>query len=246
MMQRLELRAGLGSELLDESDPRGGVGLQGLRLSAAAVQAEEQLGAETLPEGVLRGKLLDLGDELCVQPELEVCVDAKLERLQPQLLEVARGSPGRLAGKVGEGRSPPERKRLSEQRRRLRRLGRAGLLDEPPEAVEVELVRLDAQEVAWRPRHQPLPELPPEPQDVVLQRPGRRGRRVVAPDAVDQALARDDVVRLEQQQGCDRPPFRPTQGQPALAVEDLERTEDPKLHSSTDDTPVCRRPVSPL
>src|SRR4029079_17164034 len=107
------------------------------------------------------------------------------------------------------------------------------LVDEATEAIEVELVRFDPKEVARRLRYQPIAEHAPEAKNVVLERAERGRRRVVAPDTVDQALGRNDVIRLEQQKGGDGTAFRPADRQPEFAVENLGGAEDPELHSST-------------
>ena len=110
------------------------------------------------------------------------------------------------------------------------RLGAVGLLDEAPERVEIELARRDAEEVAGRARDEPVAELATQPDQVVLERRLRRRRRIVAPDAVDEPVDRDDAVRLEQQQAEHRAPPQATDRDDALAGPHLQRAEDPELH----------------
>jgi hypothetical protein len=80
--------------------------------------------------------------------ELEVDVDALLERLQPKLFEppnlaLSEG----LEGKIRERRTPPELKRIAELPRPLRWLRLPSLRDQPLEPPRVELIRLDAEKV---------------------------------------------------------------------------------------------------
>ena len=75
-----------------------------------------------------------------------------------------------------------------EQRGRLAWLHGARFLDEPAETVEVELTRLDAEQIAGRPSDEAIAELAPKAKDVVVQRAEGRGRRIVAPDQVDELL----------------------------------------------------------
>ena len=130
--------------------------------------------------GCSRDERLELGDHLRVPAELELGVDPPLERLQAELVEVHSRRGDGLAGKVGERRSAPQRERVAQERVGLARVGGARLVDELAETVEVELVRLDAQQVSRRPGHYPVAELAPQSHDVVLER-RERGRRRSSP-----------------------------------------------------------------
>ena len=147
--------------------------------------------------------------------------------------EVRRRGARRFARQVGERISSPQRERLPEQRGGLRRLASPRLFDEFAETVEVELTRLDAEKIAGRPSDEAVAELAPKAEDVVLQRAERRGRRIVAPDQVDELLGCDDSVRLEQQHRDDRAALQAAERQDALAVDDLDRSQNPELHDVT-------------
>ena len=89
-----------------------------------------------------------LSDELAVAAEREIGVDPPLERDEPELLEPCdRGLGERLVCEIGQGLAPPQRERLSQRRRRRLRLAVLRRIDEPLEAVEVELVSRDSQRV---------------------------------------------------------------------------------------------------
>jgi hypothetical protein len=61
----------------------------------------------------------------------------------------------------------------------------------------------------------------------------RRGlRRRLAPELVDQAVARHELVRVEQEQGEQSAVVAGADRDRPFAVDDLERAEDPELHST--------------
>ena len=152
---------------------------------------------------------------------------ALLEAAEPQLLQPADlGLREALAGELRERRATPQRQRLVELALGLERL----------EAVEVELAGLDAQQVAGRPRLDPLAaEELAQVGDVDLQRLVDGRRRVLLPQRVDQPVSRDDAIGVEQQQGqqralleaahLERPPIRVhlKRAEDADSIADLRR-----------------------
>ena len=83
------------------------------------------------------------------------------------------------------------------------RLGAAGLLDEPLEAVEIELLAGELEHVAGRERDEQLgagAERLAQPRDARLERAGVRLRGLLRPQLLDQPARRDDLVRVEQEQ----------------------------------------------
>ena len=120
-VERLQLRAGLDAELLDERPARVVVGRERLRLAAAAVERQHQLPAQPLAQRVRADERLELGDQLGVRAELEIGCDPLLEHAEPQILEpVDLGLRERLRLEVGERRAAPQVERLAEQRRLAR------------------------------------------------------------------------------------------------------------------------------
>src|SRR5215471_16665288 len=102
---------------------------------------------------------LECGDEPHVATELELRVRALLDRRQPQLLEPLDFDPSkRLEGEIAERGAPPERQGLVQQ---IDGTGGTRLhvrlpseLEETLEAAGVDLVGLDLDDIAARPRCQ--------------------------------------------------------------------------------------------
>jgi hypothetical protein len=72
---------------------------------------------------------------------------------------------------------------------------------------------------------------------------GRGGgfRRLLTPELVDQAVARDDLVRPHEQDGEQRTLMRAADPEPAPVSEHLERAEDAELEELFDPSSVPRR-----
>ena len=144
---------------------------------------------------------------------------SQLLRDEPQLLETSdRRLRERLVREVGERRTAPERERVAELHRGLRGVAALevaiGLGHQPLEALQVELVRPDVDDVARRPGHDRLPacaERLAQLRDAYLER-GRPGfRRLIAPELVDQAVAGDDLVRVQEEEREQGPLLRSTE-----------------------------------
>ena len=165
-------------------------------------------------------------------PEREVGVDPLLERGQTAFLKALDVAAGELVvGEVGERGPAPQRERLAQLPRRLARRGGARLLHELLEAVRVELARGDAQHVATGARQQHiLAERLAQLRDVALQRLGGGLRPLLAPELVDQALAPDELVRVQQQDRQQLALPAAADDKRSIAVSDLQRAEDPEVH----------------
>ena len=230
-VQLAERGAGLGAELVDERAAGAGVGVQGGGLAAGPVEGQQELAPEALAEGVLGGERLQLGHELGVAAELEVDVDALLQRGEAQLVQVRGGGVHRLALEVGQGRAAPECQRLAEEAGRRLRVRAARLGDEGAEAVEVELARFDAEQVAGRPALDSVAQGGTQPRDLVLERAGHGGRWLLAPHSVHETPGRHGPVLRQQQQRRQRAPPGAAEGQRPLAVAHLQWTENAELHA---------------
>ena len=69
-----------------------------------------------------------------------------------------------------------------------------------------------------------------QPRDVHLDDLCGARRLLVRPELVDELFARDDLVRVDEEQGEDAALLAPADVEHALPVDDLERAEDPKVH----------------
>lgn len=123
-------------------------------------------------------------------------------------------------GEVGEGRPPPERKRLAELGESTGMVtgckGARAFAPQVTELVEVACSGLDAKLVAGGLSHEhgssvvrigsglrvePLPQA----RDVDLHHLGRAGRRCFPPKRIDQAVTADGLVRVQKEHGQQRP-----------------------------------------
>ena len=115
--------ARLDPELLAERSPSAPIRLERLRLAAASVESEHQLGAQTFAVGVRGNEGFELGDERVLAAEGEVCFDPGLERGQSELLQTRDLALGEgLEGEVGECGSAPEREGIAKRHRTAVRL----------------------------------------------------------------------------------------------------------------------------
>ena len=235
-LQLLERRARIDPELVDEGPARILVGVQGLRLPTRPVQRRHQIPPQALAERVLGDECLELSDQLVVAPEREVGVDPELDCCQPDLLEPGDRRLGEaLVGEVRERRAPPQRQRVAQP---LRRVGRQAASEQAPplvhqalEAVEIELVGLDPDDVAGRSgRQHVLRKRLAKSRDVDPQRGGGVLGRVLAPELVDQPVSGNDLVGVEEEHGEKRTRLGPAEGDLAAFVPHLERSQDPELH----------------
>jgi hypothetical protein len=75
---------------------------------------------------------------------------------------------------------------------------------------------------------------------VLLERGGSILGRVVTPELIDQAVARDDAARVEQEQGEQAALFDPSQASVFLPLADLERAEDVEVGPGSQSATVPR------
>ena len=175
---------------------------------------------------------LELTDEPRMAPRGQLGVDARLERLEPQLLEAGDlGLRERLVRKVGERRAAPEIQRLAQLARRPLGVGHTRLVRQALEACHVKLGAVDAQDVTRRTRHQAaVSEHLAQPRHVELDALGcGRGRRR-APEVVEQAVDRDDLVGVQQKHRQQRALLAAADHQYAIALEHLQWAQQPEFH----------------
>ena len=250
-LQLVQRGAGLEPELLAQRLPRLPEHLERVGLAVAPVQGEHELPAEPLAAPVLGNQRLELGDELAVVTERELRLDTVLERRQPQLLEPRHLClRERLVADVLVGPPAPQPERLAEARLRRgglapRQLG-APARDEELEALEVQLAGRQPQPVPGPVQLDPLgAEAPAQPVHVDLQRvDGRRGR-LLAPQRIDQPVARDDVSARDQQAREQRHLLARRQLDGAGGGGDLNGPEHAELHGCQSSVPTGRSASHP-
>jgi hypothetical protein len=134
-----------------------------------------------------------------VFPGGEIRVDPFLERCQAKLLEPGDVGLGKLLVlEIGQRSATPESERLVKELRSpsglLARLGHESL-----EPEQVELGFVEDEGVARSAGDKPRPaELLPQLGDIDLNRLRGRRWRALAPELVDQPVARDDLVRPQE------------------------------------------------
>jgi hypothetical protein len=145
----------LDRKFFDQRPARVLEGFECLRLASAPIQSEHQLPSRALPERVLTDEKLELRNHLLVTTGGEARLDQFFARADPKLVE-PRNRPlrERLIGEIGQRRTAPERQRLGQQGNRVLRAPRIQVrapgLVKTFEAVRVELIRLELQQVARR------------------------------------------------------------------------------------------------
>ena len=185
---------------------------------------------------------LEFGNDVGVATEGQVGVDALLESVGVAFLEPDDLGPREcLVGDVRQSWPAPECERLAQPgggvggpfaRKRL-----AALVHEPLETLHVQLAVLHLKHVAVVARLEPLPlavvERATQLADVVLENLRRRGRRRLAPQGIDQPIARNRLVAMQQQQDENDalPALSDRKG--VIAVADLERSQQAKQHAQT-------------
>src|SRR5262245_23163940 len=235
-LQVPELRTRVEPNLLRQSAACPLEGGKRFGLAARAVEREHQLAEEPLSLRVVTDQRLELADELRPAPDREIGIDPVLERDQPPLLQSLRLSlRERLIEEVRECRPTPEGERGPQRLSRL--LGPVRSEAPPPipqkslEPVDVELVALDMEHVSGRaPRQPPVAERLAQARHVGVERVSRCRRRTLSPQAVDQAIARDDVVGMQQQDREHGPLLRPAERQLVSVAPDDDGAENRKLH----------------
>ena len=216
ILERAQLGPRLDAEVGGERLPRVAIGVERLCLPAAAIEGDHQVACEPLARGVVRHEPAQLTDDLGVATGREVGLDADLERGLSLLLEPGDLRLGeRLEGQVGERRPAPQRECFAQDRGRTVGVPggqrAAAVLDQPLEALGVELARLHADPVARRRRRHDLAvaERLAQTRDVHLHGAHRAARRLLAPQRERQPLRADRLVGVEEEDGEHRARLRP-------------------------------------
>ena len=231
-----------------------GVRLERLRLPARPVEGEHQLRPERSRNGSARTssrssptssawrpaarsasiRASTASSRASSQPRYGVAARTARPRGRRAARPRQRSSADRSASAACSGRPSSSSLRPSSRRRsnRVRSSVLGGDRQEVPGArVDEHVVRL---------------ERLPQARDVLLERGRGIVGRIVPPQLLDQAVARDDRARLEQQQGEDASLLDAAQAKLPLALPDLERTEDAEVEACRQRPTVPRRPSARL
>lgn len=162
------------------------VGVEGVSLPICPVQREHQVLTKRFARRMLRRQAFQFADDVRVAAESELRRDSFLYRGQTGVLEARdlRLCP-RLALELGEWPAAPEGQRVREQSRS--EFGVTGgarlapLRDQALEAVEVELVAIELQDVPRVAAAEPIRQHLPQPRDVDVHARDRTLGRVVRP-----------------------------------------------------------------
>ena len=141
-----------------------------------------------------------------------------------------------LAVETVEGLAAPQTERRVEQPSSIRRVARPQRLPaksaQALEPGDVERATRDVEHVSRRSRAQGRRgrlERRPDLADVAVDDGRRGGRRLVAPDGVDQSLGRDHLARVEQQECEQGSLLGSAEGLGLVAVADLEVAQQPEF-----------------
>ena len=202
-VERAGLRGGLEAPLLVERAPRRLVGVERLLLAPRPGEREHQETAEPLAIRVLRGQPGGVGNHVVVRAELDLGLDAILERGEPELVE-PRDLPleEALVREVGERRSAPERERVAEGGRALGGRQRPRIVDEPLEAAGVDHARLRAEQ--YPPARVSIASFPSacrRRDTAFCTTASAVGGGATRPEVVDQRVPRDHRARMQHQIG---------------------------------------------
>jgi hypothetical protein len=171
-----------------------------------------------------------------VTTERKLGLDSILGGRQPQLLEPGGLDPSEWSiGEIDERGPAPQRERFAQLLSRLRGVAcrEVGpcLLDDALEPIRVQLPGLDAKQVAGTAGDEQLGlQEPAQLRDAVLDDLGRCRRRIALPELVNQAIARDDLVCMQQENRQQLALAHSAQLDRTISRADLEGAEDPILH----------------
>jgi hypothetical protein len=190
-----------------------------------------------------------LRDELRMAAEEEVRFDPGAESVEPPILEMRGGRPReRLVLEVGERASTPKpeggAKYFGSPSRIARLESRPTLTDEVLELLEVELARFQSKHVPRRLRDEngcAVGKHLAKTRYVRLQRHPGVLRWRLAPELVDEPIARDELVRPEQKDRENSSLLRAAEVEGVLAFPDLERPQDAEVEHGANVPPLTSR-----
>jgi hypothetical protein len=184
---------------------------------------------------VLGHERLELAYQLGVAAQSEVGLDPVQQRRQPQLVQPLRFAGGKsLQTQIGECRAPPEREAVPQQHGRPLRPRTTRPRHKLLELMEVELPVLRPHQIARPLGHDSISaELLAQRRNVTLHQLGRPARRPLAPQLVDQPLARHSLVRVQEQHPQQAALLRRAEREQPTLLAGLQWPQYPELHPET-------------
>jgi hypothetical protein len=238
------------------------VHVERLGLAPRSIESEHELSAQSLAQCVLPDERVQLGHKLVLASEGQIGIDPRLERPHASLLEAGDFVLREVVVlEVRERRSTPEPERFPEHGRRVLWFPLVQppptLRGEPLEPFDIGVVLVERDRVAASVGDddvgaQRLPKL----SDVHPHRFGAGRRRPAAPELLGNALDGDGLAATEKQECEECPLLRRAEGDLAVSVYDLERSEEREEHAYsiaplaepvqrfTSPDSTCRRRVS--
>jgi hypothetical protein len=238
LLELLQRGAWMQAKLLVERLAHVLVGRECVRLAFGAIEGEHLLSAQALAQRVHRDQRLELSDELRGTSAEEIGVDPILQRGELKLLEMRRLGRGKRFRELAQRRPAPQGERVAQVVGRRATISRrkrgAPLLGQPQEAIQVQELGVELQDVPRRPCVQDRARQDlAQPRDVDLHHLRAAVGDCLAPETVDEALARDGASRVEHEHRKQRTRAAARQLQWTALVDDLQRAENPELHGAS-------------
>ena len=192
-LETTQLGSGLDADSLHQRRAGLPVGLKCLRLPAGAIQRQHPPPVQLLAQRMLGHQPVELTEHLLVKSSRQIGVDRLLGRAQaplPQPTNLRGGE--RFFGDVGERLATPQRERLAGTR----------LFEQALEPDRVDLAAGQPQLVTAPTGHDNRTvalEQPAQVRDMLLDHLGCAWRRLIAPQALRQALRRDRMAHPQRE-----------------------------------------------
>ena len=245
-VELLELRGRIDAQLLAQELLGRSKGLEGPGLPPRPIPGQHEMGPQPLPERMLDGQPLQVGQGLGVLADGESSPHEVLERGLAELLEAGHlPHQGWRVRQVAEGRPPPQLERVAQGGCGLARFDGelpAGPAEELLEPKDVDFVGFGVQHVPRGPTLDPIgPQRGAQVRHVALDGVAGGLRRLAVPHPVDQVLHGEHAVGRQEQVGQHQSLPGPAQDDGPPLLGDLQRAEEAEIEASAGDDGGLRR-----
>jgi hypothetical protein len=223
--------------------------IQRFGAAAGGVQRPHRHRRQRLDHRVVDGQAVQSAENRLVVAQPQLDPGPGEHRVQPLLVPTFPLPREPRSGQVRQRRATPQTQCLPEQRRPHTLVAAAvtGLPHEPAEAMQVDLISIDVQQVSTGPALQPhhltvglsaAGEQATDPHHVPVQGVAGRGRRRLVPYAVHQGVHVHRATGVDDQRREHRPLFRPPQRHQPVCRPQLHRAKHLNLrHAFPRDCP---------